>query len=182
MKKFSILCLVAVFASCNSTEPKVDSITATGDTTTTADVSFPYSVSYSSKFEMGDAKHSQTIMALWKAWDNADFATMKEHFADSVEMRFANGWIDKGPRDTVLAHAQQFRGSMDSVTSFVTSVIALKSTDKNQNWVTVWGKEITKDKKGMIDSIGLQEAWRINKDGKIDFMLQYHQKLAPPKM
>jgi hypothetical protein len=182
MKKFFLFCVIAGFAACNSKEAKVESMSATGDSTTQEEVSYPYTATYSAKFELGDPKHSVTIMNLWKAWDGGDLSRVKDLFADSVEMRLASGWIDKGPRDSVIARAQEYRNTLESVTSRVDAFIPTKSTDKNENWVCIWGMETSKDKKGKIDSVNLQESWRLNKEGKIDFMLQYDRPTVAPKM
>ena len=77
--------------------------------------------------------------------------------------------------------SQRFRNSVASVQNKVDAFMPLKSTDKNENWVAVWGKEIITDKKGKIDSTNLHEVWRINKDGKADLMSQFSQKNPPPK-
>ena len=155
---------------------------STSGDSTAQDISYAYTATYSSKFEMGDPKNAQTIVNLWKIWDDGDLSKGKDLFADSVEMHLSNGMIDKGPRDSVIAHAQAFRSTMESVTSTVEAFLPTKSTDKNEDWVAIWGKEISKDKLGKIDSSYLQETWRLNKDGKIDFMLQYNRPAAAPKM
>jgi len=56
-----------------------------------------------------------------------------------------------------------------TIKSTVTAILPVKSTDKNEHWVSIWGSEISTDKKGKIDSVSLQESWRFNKDGKIKF-------------
>jgi hypothetical protein len=67
------------------------------------------------------------------------------------------------------------------VQSSVAVFIPLKATDKNENWVTIWGKEVNTDKKGKMDSTELQETWRLNSNGKIDLLYQYAAAAAPPK-
>jgi hypothetical protein len=183
MKKISLFFIAAAFTACNnSTDTKVESMSATTDSSKQDNMTYPYTAMYSSKFEMGDAKNAQTILNIWKSWDNGDLTSMKEMFADSLEFHFSNGMTDKGSRDSVMAHAQAFRNTMDSVSSTVDAFFPVKSTDKNENWVCIWGKEVDKDKKGKIDSTYLQETWRLNKDGKVDFVLQYKRDAMPPKM
>ncbi|HLG39724.1 MAG TPA: hypothetical protein VI461_08645, partial [Chitinophagaceae bacterium] len=64
----------------------------------------------------------------------------------------------------------------------VDAVFAVKSTDKDENWVTIWGTEIQTDMKGKVDTVSLQETWRFNKAGKVDLMFQAARKgmLPPP--
>jgi hypothetical protein len=61
----------------------------------------------------------------------------------------------------------------------VDAIMAVKSTEKNENWALAWGMEKNTDKKGKIDSSYIQETWRFNKAGKADLMYQYRQ--AAPK-
>ncbi|MDB5111225.1 MAG: nuclear transport factor 2 family protein, partial [Mucilaginibacter sp.] len=51
--------------------------------------------------------------------------------------------------------------------------LSVKSTDKNQNVVCVWGTEEYTDKNGKQVKSRTHEVWMFNKDGKVDLMLQY---------
>jgi hypothetical protein len=64
----------------------------------------------------------------------------------------------------------------------VDAVFAVKSTDKDENWVAIWGTEIQDNMNGKVDSVSIQETWRFNKAGKVDFMFQAIRKgiLPPP--
>lgn len=159
-----------VLFSCNSeTETSTTATASSSDST----VNYAYKADYSSSFEMGNPKHSETILKLWKDWDNGDLGPSKANFADSVTMNLRDGSMMSGPRDSILAGAQAFRNGFSSVTSRVDAFFPVKSTDKNENWVCIWGTEISTDKSGKVDSVRLQETWRLNKEGKVDFMLQY---------
>ncbi len=107
--------------------------------------------------------------------------SVKDWFADSVEMRIANGMIMKGTRDSILKRTQDWRNTMKSVSSRVDAFFPVKSTDKNVEWACVWGMETHTDQKGMTDSVHYQETWRFNKDGKVDFMMQYERPAKPMK-
>jgi hypothetical protein len=98
-------------------------------------------------------------------------------------MFVADGPPMMGPRDSVLASAQNYRNSFSSVASHVQALVPLHSIDSSQNWVAVWGTEVHTDKNGKKDSVYLQEVWRLNKDNKFDLMYQYDSKpYAPPAM
>ena len=96
-------------------------------------------------------------------------------------MHFADGTMMHNVRDSVLAGGQQYRNTFTSSVTSVDAVMSVKSTDKNENWALVWGKEIDTDKKGKVDSFYLQETWRFNKDGKADLMYQFKAAGAAPK-
>lgn len=175
---FAAVAGVSAFVlSCNS-ESKTDE-PATKDTTAVSSVSYPYTATYSSSFEMGDPKNSEALLKLWKAWDNGDLSTTKDMFADSLNFNFRDGSHMMGPKDSILAGAQAFRNQYSAVQSKVAAFMPLKSTDKNENWVCIWGTEISTDKKGKIDSVYLQETWRFNKDGKADLVYQYGAVAKP---
>ena len=198
MKKISIVGLIAILAACNnsSDKAKVDSMNAdsTAATTTTATmmppINSPYPVSYSSKFEMGDPKNAETVLNLWKDWDNNNLANGKNSFADTVEFNFSDGSKLRASRDSALAVAQKIRDSQASITSTIDAVMSVKSLmnnlsprpeDQNENWAVLWGEERVTDKKGRKDSSAIQEIWRLNKDGKVDLVYQYRKKIAGTK-
>ena len=179
MAGFSLL-----LACNNSPKEEVASISPNKDSSTSAsteNISYPYTATYSSKFEIGDPKHAQMILNLWKDWDNGTLANSKNAFADTVSMYFWDGTMMHTSRDSALAAAQKMRNTYSSVKSRVDAFIPLRSTDKNENWVTVWGMETHTDKKGKVDSVNLQETWRINKDGKTDLVYQFASMTKPPK-
>jgi hypothetical protein len=195
MKKIFIISSVALFAACNNSgdKAKVDSMNT--DTTATAaktmaDINSPYPVVYSSKFEIGDPKYAETVLKLWKDWDNNSLMNSKDLFADTLTFYFSDGSMMHASRDSALAVAQKIRDSQASITSSIDAVMSAKSLmnnisskpeDQNENWALIWGEERVTDKKGKKDSSAVMETWRLNKDGKVDMVFQYRKKLAAPK-
>ncbi|MES1220009.1 MAG: hypothetical protein ABUT20_31190 [Bacteroidota bacterium] len=182
MKKLLIVMAIAAItlAACNSNKEEAKPVAST-ETTSMADVTYPYPISYSSKFELADPKYGQIILGLWKDWDNGTLSNSKDAFADSVEMHFADGSMMHSVRDSVLAAGQMYRDMYTKAVSEVNAVTALRSMDKDENWALVWGKEVDTDKKGKVDSFYLQETWRFNKAGKVDLLYQYKAAGTPPK-
>src|SRR6266550_422074 len=154
MKKIWVLFSIVTLAACNSNEPaKVDSMKSGSDSTAPMrDITSPYSIGYSSKFVMDDPKNAETLLTLWKDWDNGNLSAHKDMFADSVELHFADGSMIHSTRDSVIAAAQNFRNSFASSVARVDAIMAVKSTDKNENWALIWGMEKNTDKKGKVDS------------------------------
>jgi hypothetical protein len=185
MRKLLSFLAVAALAACNSSDaPKVQSATSTDSTVNekaTEKVTYPYEMSYSSQFEMADPKNAVTILNLWKDWDNGTLSNGKDNFADSVTMHFADGSTIHTSRDSMIAMSQKVRDNYSHVVSQLHAVTSLKSTDKNDNWVNVWGKEIDTHKDGKVDSVELMETWRFNKDGKVDLLFQYQAKYPSKK-
>ena len=185
MRKIVLLAGISLLVACNSSpKEEVSSVGPKADSAATAsdeNIAYPYTAGYSSKFSIGDPKHAQMILGLWKDWDNGDLAKSKDVFADSVEFNFWDGTKMHTTRDSAVAAAQNMRNSYASVTSRVDAFIPLKSTDKDESWVTIWGMETHTDKKGKTDSINLHEVWRINKAGKTDLVYQFASMTKPPK-
>ena len=134
-------------------------------------ISYSYTASYSSDFKIGNPAHAKMILELWKDWDDNAF-DRHNYFADTVVMFFPDGSTIKG-KDSCLAGAKRYRGSMSSARSSLNAWIPLKSMDKNENWVALWGTETDTYPDGKTSKRDLHEIWRINKDGKVDFMKQF---------
>ncbi len=181
MKKIFVFACAAIFASCGSnTSEKTDSMKMEKDSTAAVaqDISSSYPVNYSSKFVMDNPKNAETLLTLWKDWDNGNLSAHKDLFADSVEMNFSDGTSMHTSRDSAIAMAQSARNNFATAVSSVDAIMAVKSTDRNEHWALIWGKEVDTDKKGVVDSFNLQETWRFNKDGKADLFFQYKQAAA----
>jgi len=129
---------------------------------------------------MDEPKNAETILALWKAYDAGNLASVKDLFADSVEVYLANGMMMHSSRDSIIAGIQGFRNTMSAVTDQVNAVMAVKSTDKNEHWVLIWGMEKDTHKNGKVDSVQLQETWRFDNNGKANLLYQFAEK--PAKM
>jgi len=186
MRKVLFIAGLGLLAACNNgSKQEVSSAAPAKDSTATAaapteNLTYAYTPRYSSKFEIGDAKNAQTIMDLWKIWEEGDLSKGKDKFADSVELYLADGSYMHGSRDSVMAQSQKFRSSMTSAKNRVDAFVPLKSTDKNESWVAVWGMETDTWKNGKTDSTNLHEVWRINKDGKADLLYQFSSRTTPP--
>jgi len=187
MKKVLLFGALVVLAACNSNQPAASTDTkAATDTTATiaapvvAEIKSPYPVAYSSKFAMDDPKNAETLLSIWKDWDNGDLSAGKDKFADSLTLNLNDGTVLHGGRDSILNVMQKFRSSFAKAVSNVSAVMAVKSTDKNENWALIWGDETDTDKKGKATTFSLQETWRFNKDGKADLVFQTMAK-SPKK-
>ena len=198
MKKILIGASITFLAACNNGGDKAKTDSMSTDTTATAaapktmpDINSPYPVVYSSKFEIGDPKNAETVLKLWKDWDNNSLMNSKGSFADTVTFYFSDGSMLHASRDSALAVAQKIRDSQASITSSIDAVMSAKSLmnnmsskpeDQNQNWALIWGEERVTDKKGRKDSSAIMETWGLDKDGKVTTVFQYRKKLTAPKM
>ena len=150
MKKLLVLAICAASLGCNTSKTKEatsDSATkmASTDMASNENVSYPYPINYSSKFEVGDPKNSQMILGLWKDYDNNDFDKGRDHFADTVTMLFSGMNMMNKSRDTMMASTKAYRNTFKSAASKIDAVMSVKATDKNEDWVLVWGTETHTD-------------------------------------
>lgn len=186
MRKTPVFLVLVVFAACTSapTAPTIDSTAMAKpavDSAALRPINSPYAISYSSKFVMDGPANAESVLALWKAYDDGDLAKTKDLLADSIDVNLANGARFHLSKDSMVAAIQGVRNSFKSAVDKVVAIMAVKSTDRNEHWVTIWGTEIDTHKNGKVDSTELQETWRFNANGKADMLLQYNRVAAPPK-
>ncbi len=169
---FLLLIGAALFTACNN---DTKSTATTGEDTTAAKpaTALPYVASYSSSFKMGNPDYSAMIVqGSWKDWEKNTMDNMKSWVADTCVAFQSDNIMVRGV-DSLQARWKRGRAGYTSVIDTLNAVVPLYSTDKNENWVLVWAKEINTDTKGKIDTMELMETWRINKDGKADVVYQY---------
>jgi|SRR5688572_11167255 len=176
---------VAVFAisliAC-SNEKTADTMTAAAEVKPNVPANMHgFTPTYSASFVMDSVANTETVLALWNEWKGGDLSASRAHFADTVAFFLADGTSMTGPADSLMKGMQEYRSSFKGMEVGVDAVFAVKSTDKDENWVTIWGTEIQTDMKGKVDTVSLQEIWRFNKAGKVDFMVQAKRKgMLPP--
>ncbi len=179
-KTLTMAAMLLFTISCNSdkTETAAENTTVADAAETPAPVpahAYAVKATYSSSFEIGDPKNGDAIIELWKQFDENTLDMGMDKFADTVTLWMNDGWKYYGTRDSLMKIMKKLRGEYSDVKSVVVALVPLKSTDMNQSWVSIYGTEYTtmKNKK---DSLDIQENWRFNKDGKIDFMHSYRRK------
>lgn len=184
MRKIYLFTAIAFLGACNSNADKSSKMetekAADSSMAKTESLTYPYTPDYSSNFEIGDPKNAQTLLELYRNFDNNTLDNSKSAFADNDTMYFSNGGMFAGSRDSLFAIANKMRGQMGTVVDSVHAWVALRSKDKKDEWVLIWSREISTDAKGKKTARELQETWRFDKNGKINLMYQYEQQ--PPKM
>jgi hypothetical protein len=182
MKRFLSAFFVLSFMACNTetTTPETEP-SAEPQANVPANLS-GFTPSYSVSFVMDDAANTEKVIALWADWRSGDLSQTANYFADSVTIVFADGNSVSGTSDDVLKIAQEVRNSYKGMEVGIAAAFAVKSTDRDEHWVSIWGSEIQTDASGKVDTISLQESWRFNQAGKADLMLQSARKgiYTPP--
>lgn len=145
-------------------------------TANSSNMDYPYTAEYSSKFEIGNPKDAKMILNLWKDYEDNKLKRHVDYFSDTVSMLMADGTVLHGIQNVGTA-VQQQRAMYDPVKTTVIAWMPLKSVDKNENWVSIWGQMTATDKNGKATTTRVNEVWHINKAGKIDYMEQVAGKV-----
>lgn len=179
MKQIFVAVFALSFMACNNEKAKETRAEAKPNVPANM---YGFTPTYSASFVMDSAANTETVLALWKEWKDGDLSTSRSHFADTVSFFLPDGSNMSGPADSMIKNMQSYRSTFKSIEPTVEAIFSTKSTDKDENWVAVWGYEIQTDTKGKVDTISLQETWRFNKAGKADLMFQAQRKgmLPPP--
>ena len=135
----------------------------------------PYTAHYSSQFKIGNPAHAEMVLQLWKDYDDNDFGKHAAWFADTMQMISTSGLVTKGKAANMEA-IKKYRSSLTSASSTVDAWIPLRSIDKNEDWVAIWGTETDTYADGHTEKSEIHEIWQINKDGKVVFIKQYTGK------
>ncbi len=189
MKKILAFIAVGLLAACTSNESSDSGSSGTPkDSAMSPVVASPapiqspdYKIAYSSDFVMDDPKNAETVLKLWKVWDDGDLSKAKDMFAENDTLYLSDGTVMMGSRDSIIAASQKYRSSLGTSVSRVDAIMAVKSADKNEHWALIWGMEKDTNAKGKADSSYMQETWRLNENGQVDKMYQYRHAAAPPK-
>jgi len=155
-KRILFFSLILPFAAMSQTQPS----------------KAPYTAAYSSKFVMASPSYANKVLNLWKDFENNTLDNHLNTVSDTVTMMFAEGKPMKGKAEA-LAGAKAFRNSIKDYKVTVEAWMSVKSVDKGENAVTIWGNEDYTDKDGNHITHRLHEVWIFNKAGKVALMMQY---------
>ena len=133
----------------------------------------PYTALYSSKFEIGDPALAMQVLNAWKIYDDNTFDQSSLDFiADTVHAEMEGGVNIKG-KDSFVNAIKSYRGSLSSAKSTVIAYVSLKSTDKNETVVAIWGSEADGKSDGSTKIVDLHEVWVFSAARKVVFFKQF---------
>lgn len=135
-------------------------------------LAYPYKAEYSSQFAFGKPEQAKLVLDMWKDWDNNTLDNHLDVIADSIVFELPNGEVLRG-KENFIAKGKEQRNTIASANSTVEAWMPLRSIDRNEDWVAVWGYEQDTNKDGKVSVQRLHEIWGFNKDGKISYVRQY---------
>ena len=171
MKQLFFISCVALLTACNNgtaTQTTKDSVS-----TSTAGMAekknlpeMPYTLEKPyQNWQTGDPNHALTVMTALKAFESGDIAKCMNGFADTVKL-YMDNMEGTFSRDSLAKMFTAERGSMANMKVTMTDWESVISSDKKEEWVTLWYKEAWTDKKGKTDSISYTDDFFM-KNGKI---------------
>lgn len=131
-----------------------------------------YKATYSSNWVMAGSSYSNKVLACWKDFEDNSIDKHQSWFADTLTVMFADSKAKKGKAEN-LADVKKFRSSLKDYKVSVRAWISMKSVDKGDNLVCIWGNESYTGGDGKKVDHGLHEVWVFNKAGKIATIVQY---------
>ena len=161
---FFYACLALAAAGCNnSAEDKTAKpAEAAGTTAAPAEkMEYPYTLSEPYKnWQPGDQKHAVMVMKSLKGFETGDMAACMAGFADSVELRF-DGYRAKLSHDSLMKQFTAQRANYASMVITMGDWESVISSDKKEEWVTLWYKQVETGKNGKVDSMSVVDDAKI---------------------
>lgn len=127
-----------------------------------------YTASYSNKWSIGDSTKSNVIMKFFSRWEHNNIDT--SFFSNWVYYKY--NWEKK---DSILSKLKTERAKFAKWKIIISSIISVKSKDRNEDWVTVYGTVNKKDFKGSASVTNFTQWYKIDKDLKISFFKEFDE-------
>jgi hypothetical protein len=174
----SLLCLFFIL-SCGqdkATDKTIENTTEKAPAASTEPQSLTpltYPALYSS-WEMGKRDNMNTVLSLYKAWDESSVDNIKNLFADSVILDLPGGRRITSSRDNITDVLIKYRKSFATTSNQVISIYPILNKETNDEWVAalLYNKWSYQDNRK--DSSLFQDLWKLQ-NGKIYYMLSLEQ-------
>ena len=120
MTKFLSFIVLIAMAACNGGTPAApaDSAAVSIPDNGKKEITYPYTIAYSSQFEFIDPEKGKMVLELWKDFDNNTLDNVKDKFADTVTVQFP-GMKMHAVRDSIISSTKAYRSLFSAVTSIV---------------------------------------------------------------
>ena len=127
-----------------------------------------YTPSYSNKWSIGDSMKSNVIMKFLINWEH-----------NNIDTSFFSSWVyykyNWEKKDSILSKLKTERDKFAKWKIIVSSIVSLKSIDRNENWVTVYGSVNKKDFKGIASVTYFTQWYKMDNNLKISFFKEFDE-------
>ena len=179
---FLIACIVMLIVGCNDKTASTNAVISDTPATAVAHalppapkLDYPYTLEQPYKnWQPGNQQHAVTVMKGLKAYENGDVDGCMVAFGDSIDLK-SDGFRNKFSNDSLRKFFTKARNNMKSLKVKMGDWESVISEDKKDEYVTLWYKEITVDKKGKTDSLSVVEDFKMvnGKIVELDSKLQH---------
>src|SRR5690606_21050323 len=128
------------------------------------DLDYAYTKTSKANYVMGDPAQVQMVLKSLKAFETNNTNELVSDFGDTVELYFDN-YYAKVSRDSAKTILTNNRNMYDTYNINMHDWETVKSTNTDDEWVSLWYTEIYKEKGGKLDSINIMDDIKI-KNGK----------------
>jgi hypothetical protein len=164
---FTGLLLMAIITGCSEGVKNSSPAQSTTDS-----VFYPYEAIYTSAFEPGKQKQTETVLQIWKEWETGSLPRLDSLFADSLSL-ILPGEIIRGKKEEILKQYQKKREVYRDMQCYIDAWLPLRARDANEDIVLIWGRQDGTTTSGRRDYLVLHQVWRYNTDGKIFSLTEY---------
>ena len=179
MKKLFIVVSTTLFVACNNTSSNESKETSATTPEEKVDYAYLPSDHDPDNWDRGSQKNIELVLKSLKAFENGDVEGSLSAFADSVWWSFDN-FDEKLSKDSLRSMLTGHRSSIASLKITMSDYESVISKDKKEEWVTLWYKQVTTDKKGMTDSAAVVDDLKIE-NGKITVLDEKTRRLPAKK-
>jgi hypothetical protein len=109
-------------------------------------IMYPYTAEYSSQFVPGNPQHAKLVLDMWKMWDDNQLDMQNDWISDTIVLLLPDGQVISG-KEKFMSESKAYRGMFTNMKSSVQGWVPLRSVDRNENWVAIWGSEQLQIKK-----------------------------------
>jgi len=143
------------------------------------DLDYAYTKTSKANYVMGDPAQVQMVLKSLKAFETNNTNELVSDFGDTVELYFDN-YYAKVSRDSAKTILTNNRNMYDTYNINMHDWETVKSTNTDDEWVSLWYTEIYKEKGGKLDSINIMDDIKI-KNGKIVEISGYVRRFPAKK-
>jgi len=137
------------------------------------EMNYPYTIEHPDNWVPGSNQNTYNVLQSLKSWENMNIDECLKYFADSVHVQFdgIDKWVSKDTLRSMITPANDTKGIVVKMEDWE-SVI---SKDKNDEYVTLWYKQIVEKNNGKKDSVDVVNDFKI-KNGKIIALDEYRRR------
>lgn len=178
-------CVTFVFAGCNNDNkkneiPAAETPVTAASTTTETKAPLPYPLQKPYKnWEIGSHQNVVIAMSSLKAFVDKDFDAIGATIGDSIEVSFDN-LNEKMSKDSAMKMFTKMRGTYRDIRIVMYDYVPVISANKDEEWVTMWYKQVWQDNKGKWDSANIVDDCKM-KNGKMIVLDEKMQRFPVKK-